>query len=110
MHFSPFEQGRSFKEQFTARRMNDLQRSIPRIRFSGNGARISHLGNQVFIQIPKVFKNIEIFKSDFTIYNTSSENQCAIGVTPGSVTDDISSTVWIPTVDDPIYGVTRIDT
>lgn len=54
----PFEQGRSLREQFTARRMNDMQRSIPVIRYSGGGARVSHLGNQVFVQTPRRQSNI----------------------------------------------------
>lgn len=36
--------------------MNDLQRSIPKIRFSGGGASVSHLGSQVFVRMPRPLK------------------------------------------------------
>lgn len=45
----PWEQGRSFDSQFTARRMNDLQRAIKPVRYSGFGLRVSHFGDQAFV-------------------------------------------------------------
>lgn len=48
--------------------------------------------------------------ADLSIYDASSGSQCAIGVTPGQVTDDTnSSTVWVPTLNDPLNGVTPIN-
>lgn len=70
MNLHPFEQGRSLRSQLTARRLNDIQRSIPKVQYNGGGARVSHLGGQTFVQVPrprpssgtpKAFTPFEIF-------------------------------------------------
>src|ERR1700693_1312246 len=100
----PFEQGRSFASQFTARRMNDLQRSIPRIRFSGAGARISHLGNQVFVQVPRP-RNGAVVPHALLVFDASAGGANGlISVVAGSVTDLTNSgAVWTGTTGNIIY-------
>lgn len=67
----PFEPGRSFQSQFTARRMNDLISQIPRVRFSGGGARISNFGGQTFVQIPRIpSPGVPIKYTPFQIFAT----------------------------------------
>jgi len=44
-----FERGRPFHEQVSAERLNGVLRAIPRVRYSGSGVRVSHLGDQTFV-------------------------------------------------------------
>lgn len=101
MNLPPFEQGRSFASQFTARRMNDLIRSIPRIKFSGGGAKVSKLGDQVFVQMPRPIPPPTQIFHPYWVYDASTPSILAIRVIPGvhaggSATDVVPTISGIP--------------
>lgn len=95
----PFEQGRSFHSQFTARRMNDIQRAIPRIRFSGGGTRVSNMGGQTFVQMPRSRTSPSNQLHPLTVYDKSIGPVAQVGVTPGVFVDIGNSfTLWVPEI------------
>lgn len=110
----PFEQGRSFASQFTARRMNEMQDRVPRIKFSGRGSRVSHIGNQVFVNVPRQLPQAASAppKHALLVYDVSAGGPDGlISVVAGSVTDLTNSgTVWtgvsgnIIYISDPVNG------
>lgn len=106
----PFEQGRSFESQFTARRMNDIQRAIPRVRFAGTGILVSHLGDQTFVTLRRPKTGSPVVIRPFFTYDVSAGGPSGlISVTGGTVTDLTNSgNVWsgFSTIfmNDPIAG------
>jgi hypothetical protein len=85
----PWEQGRSFASQFTARRMNDLQRAIRPVRYSGAGLRVSHIGGQTFVTAARQTAVAAPAKVawPFKVYNTTtgSTGQVQLNGGDGSV-------------------------
>lgn len=66
-YLKPFDSGRSIQSQLTVRRLDDMQRSIPKVRFSGNGVKINNIGGQTFIQAYRPIRNSSTFNFPFQV-------------------------------------------
>lgn len=71
--------------------MNEIQNRIPRIKFSGRGARVSHLGNQVFVEVPKTPSPVILHA--LWVYEASTGSTPQVGVTPGGFNGSIVPTI-----------------
>lgn len=109
----PFEPGRPIHSQLTSNRLNRMEQSIPRIRFSGGGASVSYLGDQVFVRIPKPRILLsQITRPFFTTDQSAGGANGLISITAGTITDLTNSgTVWTGTtgpniiyMNDPVAG------
>ena len=73
--------------------MNSIVRSIPRMRFSGGGVRVSYLGDQVFVEFPtQKFPNPQLH-AYWVADATAGGGSPKITVTPGTHNASITPTI-----------------
>lgn len=93
--------------------MNAIVRSIPRLRFSGGGAKVSYLGDQVFVEFSRRILVPAIQPHAYWVADaTAGGGTPKISVTPGthnaSIVPTISGTPISPTM--PLLSVGVSDT
>lgn len=107
----PFETGRSFRSQFTARRMNDIQLAIRSVRYAGAGIRVNNIGAQTIVTVNRPIpakNNIILSPFDLLISITGNGTQISVTIVPGTVNGVLPSNVFATLTEtyDPVSPIT----